>query len=1454
MSIFKIVIKSENSQMIFFGNKENYETHLTESEKRITKENIIFSDYRIYPDDTIQTIKNKILLTLNFPICYEEIYLYGQEDLVIEFNTISHLLDERAFKKNVKNVEDDVYSVKKLVGNKYEGTYDYTFPVEPFNYRESDKVLFDLENSVLLSFLSQSNKLYCCLCEDVLSTTDNNEIIKLYYPLLYSKNVFDVLSLKTQREELIENNKKKIPNDLLKLYECVNIYHQINDHIDEPLEYKQIGIDFFDISIRSHYKILPLDAIFKCIHATKDVPYIKYNPGFRRDTLYRLYSEKKAKSGHKYPYLKISEILKYSREIGKSEQISMVITKKFNESQKSLHILFLKSGVISIVGSFSKSIDIFEINTILSNVFSTVIEKINDSLESIGYNIQYFRSLDDENLIINNMKYNYNVHITKKIDLTKYRNLLFPLFVVKSTNIDKDAQMIFKRVDNYISMNNIDEFITIMRKKTENVPEIINELMKEMSMDEKTAIEHVTDFFGNHKILNGELIDNIGFPINISLDKIHNILHFSIERINNLKYIEIMKTYFDSIIKLYQYGDKMPHIIENIQRITKKEISEKVIEKTKEQSVITSTVLDDELDTDFFGNTDNISGVVDEESVPDMDVDEESVPDMDVDEDSIPDMDVDEVEGGGEDDLEKDVTSMKLNNPNPFQQRIEDRDPNVILKKDEGKYSRYSRTCLHSQGRQPVILNKEEMDKIDKKHRNSYVNSMEYSTTSTPYWYICPRYWSLKDDVSLSQDEVDKILEKEPKAIIPSDAKTIPQGSYIYEFKNVKQHLNDKGEYIMHHPGLIMDSHPDGYGVPCCFKKPQVKKEQKVEKTYSYIVDSTKFPVPENRQGFLPIQGQVFFNNDMKTCISKNNTALLKSNVQCLLRIGTEQNILQSFIGVIASLYADAHSLKHIPRIANMMKIIAKSISIDDFIKFNNASLVSIFKGGKSKNIDAFKSSTLYEYIDENNNYEMDFFKETVNAYENFQKYLMDTSAYIDHTFIWEIISEPNHSLFPNGLNIVIFEINKNMNILCPTNPYTDRYFYNDRKTAFIIKQKDFYELLCLQNGAKTKKMFKDDEMLKEPLEFVEKAINDFCSPKKSIIKYNYTNPISASATKNILINNSLTYKSVVMNLQSKIVGFDVGVFLPCMPSSIRDKQKSTMITNDKLYHDYDGTLKKLNEIYETTENKIPCKPMKKLVHEGYIHGIKTSCNLYVHITPKKSLLETTDELEVEITSDYLEAEIQSTQGVKQNKDFKEVNKIIFETDYYSVFRTIVRVLLNKSDKQHYKDEIRKIIESKYTYKEKIQKLYVKLQEIVYDYVEFTNVNINKISEVTSCFRNCKSKDTCKHKNGFCVFQIPTHNLLQPEIENEIFYFVKLADEIIRVYNIRSFLLDPSKLLDYNNMGYKINDNEVVLVDSLINHDYFNEMEIIENNFVEKINFDIAIPDETIEYSNKLKR
>ena len=85
MSIFKVILKTEESKLLFFGDRENYSEYLTDKQKHDYKEeDIIFSEYRIYPDDTIQTVKNKILLTIEFDLCYEELYIFGNQDTFIE--------------------------------------------------------------------------------------------------------------------------------------------------------------------------------------------------------------------------------------------------------------------------------------------------------------------------------------------------------------------------------------------------------------------------------------------------------------------------------------------------------------------------------------------------------------------------------------------------------------------------------------------------------------------------------------------------------------------------------------------------------------------------------------------------------------------------------------------------------------------------------------------------------------------------------------------------------------------------------------------------------------------------------------------------------------------------------------------------------------------------------------------------------------------------------------------------------------------------------------------------------------------------------------------------------------------------------------------------------------------------------------------------------------------------
>ena len=57
---------------------------------------------------------------------------------------------------------------------------------------------------------------------------------------------------------------------------------------------------------------------------------------------------------------------------------------------------------------------------------------------------------------------------------------------------------------------------------------------------------------------------------------------------------------------------------------------------------------------------------------------------------------------------------MQLSNPNYFSNRMNKRDPALFLKNKQGKFMAYSRMCPSNIRRQPVILTKAELDKIDK--------------------------------------------------------------------------------------------------------------------------------------------------------------------------------------------------------------------------------------------------------------------------------------------------------------------------------------------------------------------------------------------------------------------------------------------------------------------------------------------------------------------------------------------------------------------------------------------------------------------------------------------------------------------------------------------------------------------------------------------------------------------
>ena len=85
MNTFKIYILGDEPKTIIFGEKDQ------ESTKQI-----IYSPYTIYEDDTIQSLKNKIILTLDYKYSYGEIYLFSKTQISLKKELLYELLfDEK---------------------------------------------------------------------------------------------------------------------------------------------------------------------------------------------------------------------------------------------------------------------------------------------------------------------------------------------------------------------------------------------------------------------------------------------------------------------------------------------------------------------------------------------------------------------------------------------------------------------------------------------------------------------------------------------------------------------------------------------------------------------------------------------------------------------------------------------------------------------------------------------------------------------------------------------------------------------------------------------------------------------------------------------------------------------------------------------------------------------------------------------------------------------------------------------------------------------------------------------------------------------------------------------------------------------------------------------------------------------------------------------------------------
>ena len=916
----------------------------------------------------------------------------------------------------------------------------------------------------------------------------------------------------------------------------------------------------------------------------------------------------------------------------------------------------------------------------------------------------------------------------------------------------------------------------------------------------------------------------------------------------------------------------------------------------------------------------------------------------------------------------RDITGMKLQYPNPFSSRLEERMPNLFVKSKNEKIDLYSRMCPFtlSERRQPIILTKEEKDKIVEEHPgeiNTESDFIEYGTdskdSSKKFYYTCPKYWCLLTDTMVTEKDIldgkcgPKVKDIKD-AIIPKKSDIVPKGKYVYQFydKNEKKY-----------PGFHKQKTSSGLCIPCCYSKwntPEIKnrrdicqgkfdekksekvskKEEDIEKEIrkniteieTYVKGPEKYgpQLGEHRWGYLPIAVQKFLHEVNGDCQVSETNMSLKINHMCILRHGVEVSSNQSFIACIANTIFYAQKTKDdnrqplikqfipdaksdVPTIKEMKKILIDAINLDSFIKYQNGDLITSFANPDlDVNIENYKDSKLYKKMLSlkkklTNDNTKQFIIKVIQAFENFKNFLNDDKITIDYTYLWDLICMPNPDIFEAGINLIILEIpeddiTNNIELVCPTNHYSVNVYDTRKRSLILIKRETYFEPIYgyFNNGNKTHitKTFSEyDKKLPKTLravfsKIIKPTLGEKCKTFMSRPnEYRFNKAPELDKLIEILNYKGYTIIFQVLNFQGKVIGVfakhnksNLEGFIPCYPSALTILKKKKCIEgegeeeeeesknnceydfvymNDDIWKPYEQTLKFLKKYYNYEEptdimkaNCFDPKYFCKIVEDEHITGFLTNTDQFVPINPPVPVSTVDDTIKQFTRNDTLVADINTLVNNSVDKDrVNYIKKIQLETNFYNVFRNTIRILFNDYSNSEKRNKIKDECNKRGLYENQLDNVIDLLHDLVDDTILFASetempYNYTDINETD--LHTCISQpiDKCGTNSSVCriinddkcQLVLPKMNLVN-KTDNEIFYYGRMADELIRYNRIKSFIFKPQSYLSFGQIRYNLKDNEIIILQDLLTPEFFENLIPSEINRYAKYNtYDTAKP------------
>ena len=679
----------------------------------------------------------------------------------------------------------------------------------------------------------------------------------------------------------------------------------------------------------------------------------------------------------------------------------------------------------------------------------------------------------------------------------------------------------------------------------------------------------------------------------------------------------------------------------------------------------------------------------------------------------------------------------------------------------------------------------------------------------------------------------------------------------------------------------------------------ETKINRKVKKSTTSI-DSTPvlhFPLKSGQLGYMNESLQKFLGFENTSICYTSFTASnvnkrLKMNSYCMLRLGIEKNKTQSFLCLLASIYPDykkrvnerGEPLSSKPcKLQEFKRMFIQELTIEKFIQCQNGILLQVFKDeNREVDINIYKKNTFINSFASNG-----LKKSILQAYENFIEYFNDPNEFIDYTYIWDLVTKPINQggiLFEDGINLLIFsnpndDITDKIELICPTNHYSEDFYMESRKTVMVYNKNNFFEPLCKVYTKSTTKFvirtflsgrfwdtvdeWKENTDLSNTLRKIKKMLRENCYFKNGIIdksKYDYK---TNKPTKNIFkelkkLGVSLNNITQIINSNSQVIGLIVNykgknIYIPTIYSGLVIDKNYLYIEEYSDYLPYEDTKNILEEISESSNNEIPCKPLKKVVDDNMIVGIITETNQFVPVVPEvyEEVDEDLDDLKViynKGTNNLLntDSNLMTSNEVDEERIIL-IKKIDLENNFYSLFRNTFKVIINydvnKEQKKYILDAVKNIT---IPYKNKLEYLVRELKKILRGSIQFSEItsvdSLEDINDLVNCLglnkNDCKSKQYCftkKNAYGVCGLILPKTNLYNG-YNNKEFYFKKLADQIIRYEKIRKYLFTPRTFLSFQRINYKIEKDEIVVLEEILLEQYLKDIKLREKNNYIKTN------------------